>query len=502
LLLKEKADMKLKDLIKGVEGCKVEGDSCREVAGLSCVAQEVKPGDCFVAMKGVRADGHDFVDEALRRGASVVVSERSLNLPAGVTGAVVPDSRLALALMSSSFFRDPSAEMTLVGITGTNGKTTTTYLMEAILREAGRRPGVIGTVEYRFCGKAESAPNTTPESCELQKLLSRMRDAGVDACAMEVSSHALSQERVSGCRFDAALFTNLTPEHLDYHSDMEAYFEAKAMLFERLLKLYGKKGAFAAINIDDEYGRGLIGRCPVEVVTYGFSEAAHVRGRDLSFDSGGLSMRIELPDAEVLCRSPLCGRFNALNVLGAAAVAKGLGIDPGLAARAVETVSVVPGRFEAVRNSRGIIALVDYAHTPDALENVLANARELSSGRVIAVFGCGGDRDRGKRPLMGRVAGRLADIAIVTSDNPRTEEPMAIIEEILPGLRQEARPLAGERGYEVIADRREAIGRAVGFSRAGDVLVVAGKGHENYQIVGTEKRSFDDREVLGEFLRV
>nr|HPM42094.1 UDP-N-acetylmuramoyl-L-alanyl-D-glutamate--2,6-diaminopimelate ligase [bacterium] len=334
----------------------------------------------------------------------------------------------------------------------------------------------------------------------LQKLLSRMREKGADSCAMEVSSHALAQERVAGCHFDAAIFTNLTPEHLDYHSDMESYFEAKALLFEELLANSGKENAFAAINVDDPYGRDLKKRCPVPVCTYGLSSSADVRASDLSFDASGLSMRVTARSGSFACRSALCGKFNALNILGAATAAEGMGIGLSAIEEAVSGVEVVPGRFESVANSKGILTLVDYAHTPDALENALSNARELTRGRLIAVFGCGGDRDRAKRPMMGRAAGSLADVAIVTSDNPRTEEPSAIIGEILPGVREVSSPFDGERGYEVVEDRREAIGRAVEIAREGDVVVVAGKGHEDYQIVGTVKRKFDDREVLKEFL--
>lgn len=491
--------MKLNELLKDVEGCRVAGDV--DVRGLAYNAAAVRPGDVFVALRGAKADGHDFAADAVRRGAVAVISDRALDLPAGAASAVVPNTRRALAMMAAKLAGDPSREMALVGVTGTNGKTTTTYLLEALFAEAGRRPGVIGTVEYRFGGVAESAPHTTPESAELQKLLARMRENGVDVCAMEVSSHALAQERVAGCHFDAAIFTNLTPEHLDYHVDMESYFEAKAILFEELLAATGKPGAFAAINVDDAYGRDLVRRSAVPVVTFGFARDADVRGDDLAFDAAGLAMTAATPAGPIRLRSRLCGRFNALNVLGAVAVAQRMGIAPTTIARAIAKVEVVPGRFEAIANDGGVLALVDYAHTPDALENVLAHARELTKGRVIAVFGCGGDRDRAKRPLMGKAAASLADVAIVTSDNPRTEDPQAIIAEILPGVQGTAKPFADGRGYEVIADRRLAIGRAVELARAGDVVVVAGKGHEDYQIVGTTKHHFDDREVLREMLK-
>lgn len=493
--------MKLSELIRGIEGCTVHGGADVDITDLTPQASRVASGSCFVAIKGEKADGHEHVPEALARGAIAVVSERPVGIGAGVANVVVPDSRRALALMSAPFFGDPSRTLTLVGVTGTNGKTTTTYLLEAILARAGRTPGVIGTVEYRFGGVARPAPHTTPESCDLQRLLAEMRERGVDACAMEVSSHALTQRRVTGCHFDAAVFTNLTPEHLDYHPDMEAYFEAKALLFEEVLAASGKRGAFAAINGDDPYGIGLARRCPVPVVRYGLGATATIRGTDLAFDAAGLAMRIEGAGESFPCRSRLCGRFNAMNILGAVAVASRLGISNDVVAAAIEGVEVVPGRFELIENDRGVLALVDYAHTPDALQNVLAHARELAPGRLIVVFGCGGDRDRTKRPAMGRAAGELADVVIVTSDNPRTEDPEAIIVEILPGVRGATPRASRARHDEVIADRAQAIARAVELAERGDVIVVAGKGHERFQIVGTARRPFDDREVLRNVLQ-
>lgn len=495
-------NMKLKDLIRDIEGCTVRGSADVEVRDLVYNASSVTRGACFAALRGKKADGHAFIGEAISRGAVAILSERPAD-GGGVTNVIAADSRMALARMSAAFFGDPSRSLSLVGVTGTNGKTTTTYLLEAIFKAAGRRPGVIGTVEYRFGGVREPAPHTTPESCDLQRLLSRMLKDGVDACAMEVSSHALSQERVAGCHFDAAVFTNLSQDHLDYHNDMESYFAAKAILFERLLSESCKRGAFAVINADDPYGRELIARCPVEYLRYGFDGDADVRGSDLSFGPGGLKMRVSVPSGSFDCRSRLCGRFNAQNILAAAAVAARLRIAMDVVARAIGDVGCVPGRFDPVENGRGVLSLVDYAHTPDAIENVLSHARELvgaNGGRLISVFGCGGDRDRAKRPLMGRAAAGLSDIVIVTSDNPRTEDPAAIIEEIMPGVRGAKPPLKDGRGYEVIEDRREAIARAVELARAGDVIVIAGKGHEDYQIVGTEKFHFDDREVLREAL--
>lgn len=494
--------MKLKDLIKGIKDCRVLGDANVQVQDLAYNASSVTPGSCFAALCGAKADGHDFIGEALSRGAVAVLSEKMVDL-GGVTNIVAVNSRQAFALMSAAFFGDPSKSISLVGATGTNGKTTITYLLEAILRMAGKNPGVIGTVAYRFSGISEVASNTTPESYDLQRLLSRMHREGVDSCAIEVSSHALVQERVTGCHFDAAIFTNLSQDHLDFHNDMESYFAAKVLLFERLLAESGKPGAFAAINADDPYGMKIAECCPVPCMSFGFGKEADIKGRNLLLDSKGLSLRIESQWGSFDCRSGLRGRFNAQNILAAAGVALRQGIAPEVVAQAIGGVDVVPGRFEPVANNRGILAIVDYAHTPDALERVLAHAREFAGmgvGRVITVFGCGGDRDHGKRPLMGRAAASLSDIAIITNDNPRTEDPMAIIDEIMRGVKGVSHPLRNDRGYEVIPDRREAIARSVDLAREGDVIVVAGKGHEDYQIIGTRRIHFDDREVLREIL--
>ncbi len=496
--------MKLSELIAGMEARIAAGDAGVRVRALSYDAEAAGPGSCFFALRGSSRDGHDFAARAAERGAVAVVSERPLPLPQGVVGAVVSDSRRALGIASARFCGDPSEQMALVGVTGTSGKTTTTYLLESIFLAAGRSPGVIGTVEYRFAGETMPAPHTTPQSLDLQMLLRRMRDAGCDCCAMEVSSHALTQERVAGCRFDAAIFTNLTPEHLDYHGDMESYFAAKAILFERALEEGGKPKATAVINADDPYGAQLMRRSSAPVVRFGMERPAEVRGSALSLrDGGGIRMTVETPAGCFKMRSPLCGRFNAQNMLAAAAAAFAMGIGTGAIREGLEALSVVPGRFEAVENGRGVLALVDYAHKPDALEKALDNAREIAKahgGRLIAVFGCGGDRDRAKRPLMGRTAGEIADVVVVTSDNPRTEDPEAIIGEILPGVRAAKRVIEGEAAVEVIADRERAIARAAEIAREGDVLIVAGKGHEDYQIVGKERRHFDDREVLAKVL--
>jgi len=487
----------LSELIDGMAVEEIAGPRDVEVSDIAYSTDEVRQGSLFVAMRGTKADGHDFAKEAVRRGARAVVSETRLDLGGDAVNVVVSDSRIALGTISARACGDPTREMKLFGVTGTNGKTTTTYLIESILRSAGFNPGVIGTVEYRFGGVSLPAPHTTPFALDLQRLLARMRREGCDSCAMEVSSHALDQERVVGSRFDVGIFTNLTPEHLDYHDGMDDYFRAKAILFERLLREGGKDGASAVINVDDPYGRNLVGRAAVPVTTFGTAPGADVRCRGSRSDVDGISMEVETPKGSLEIISKLRGGFNVQNILAAVAGAVSAGIELGHIKAGVESLDRVPGRFEAVENGRGILALVDYSHTPDALTKALEHAAELKGkGRLIAVFGCGGDRDRKKRPLMGAAAARLADVAIVTSDNPRTEDPESIIEQIMPGVVEHMEERDGGRGYEVIADRRSAISRAVEIAASGDVIVVAGKGHEDYQILGTEKIHFDDREEL------
>lgn len=496
--------MKLKNIVKGIEGCEIRGSADAEVLGVVCDSSLVKEGWCFAALCGEKRDGCDFIPDAVRRGASAIVSERQIHLPQNAVNVVVKNPRRVFALISANFFGEPSKHMSLVGVTGTNGKTTVTYLLEAIFKASGKNPGVIGTISHRFRNEARPAFHTTPESCDLQKLLADMREKGTDICFMEVSSHALSQERAAGCHFDAAVFTNLTSEHLDYHGEMEAYFESKAILFERLLGESAKKNPFAVINIDDSYGKALVEKCQTAVVTYGFHPSAAVRAVEVSLDgAAGLRLKFRAGEEIVECGTKLCGRFNAQNILAASAVALNMGIAARVVKDAVQNMKAVPGRFEVVPNRLGVTAIVDYAHTPDAILNVLSEARvfaEKNGGRLIAVFGCGGDRDRKKRPMMGRTAAKLADKIIVTSDNPRSENPDAIIDEIMMGVREVLGRNFDRTRCEVIEDRRSAIECAVKTARKGDTVVVAGKGHEDYQIIGEKRLHFDDREVLKEFL--
>jgi len=492
--------MKISALIKHVSPCRLTGSAETEIAGLHYDSRQVAPGGAFFALRGSAVDGHLYIDEAIRRGAAAIFMEEARPLPDGVAGAVVTDVRQAMALAAAEFYGDPTASMATVGVTGTNGKTTVTYLIESILRAAGRRPAVLGTVNYRFAERQLPAPHTTPESVDLLQTVADFRQAGADSLVMEVSSHALDQQRVAGVRFDVGVFTNLTPEHLDYHGDMESYFASKRRFFSEILP--AARGR-AVINVDDPYGARLAAQLPGSL-TCGSSPAADVRACAVTLSLAGIEGEVETPAGSFRLRSPLLGQFNLQNLLCAAAAGLALGLKPEAIAAGLAGATLVPGRLERIENDRGALVLVDYAHTGDALEKVLATLCELSPQRVVTVFGCGGDRDRRKRPVMGEVAARFSTLAVLTSDNPRTEDPLAILAEVEQGVRRvhsrewtraEAAAMPG-RGFVTIADRREAIDFAVSLLRPGDLLLVAGKGHEDYQIVGRERRHFDDREEL------
>ncbi len=474
-------------LVMGLQHERFQGSNTCLIAGVTSDSREVQPGWAFVAIPGARADGHAYIAQALAGGAVALVVDRPMDLRAAphVTCLRVSNTRQALAHLAAAFYGHPSHRLCLVGVTGTNGKTTSTYLLEAVLRACGATPGVIGTVTYRYAGHEQPAGHTTPGSEELQRLLREMVDEGVSHCIMEVSSHALAQDRVWGCRFAAALFTNLTQDHLDYHEDMSAYYAAKARLFT----IYAP--AVAILNRDDPAGEKLLRETQVPVITYGFSPAADVGVEHLEMDANGITLRARVLRQQFSIRSRLIGQHNVYNILAALATARGLELDLEWAIVGIERLTTVPGRFERVDAGQPFTVLVDYAHTDDALRHVLRAARGIATGRVIVVFGAGGDRDRGKRPSMGRVAAQYADIAVITSDNPRTESPMAIIRAIEAGYLE-----CGQASqHHIIADRSRAISKAIGLARAGDVVVIAGKGHEVYQIIGSERIPFDDRQV-------
>jgi UDP-N-acetylmuramoyl-L-alanyl-D-glutamate--2,6-diaminopimelate ligase len=484
---------RLDELVIGLRYEVLRGSTTCWLAGITSDSRKVKPGWGFVAIPGSKVDGHSFIDQALAQGAAVLVVDRVVDLPSATSATClhVPDTRQALAHLAAAFYGNPSRQLCLIGVTGTNGKTTSTYLLEAVLQAHGLTPGVIGTVTYRYVGHEQTADQTTPAAEDIQRLLAEMVDAGVSHCAMEVSSHALAQHRVWGCQFAAALFTNLTQDHLDYHGDMAAYYAAKARLFTTY------QPGVAVLNRDDPAGETLLHETRARAITYGFSPESEVGVERLELDANGIRLTARLEQQHVTLHSRLIGRHNAYNILGVLATAQGLGLDAEQTVRGIARLPTVPGRFERVDAGQPYSVLVDYAHTDDALRNVLQAARGLATGRTIVVFGAGGDRDRGKRPRMGRVAAQYADVAVITSDNPRTEAPMAIIRAIEAGFRETGQAFQ----YRVIEDRARAIQEAIRLARTGDVVVIAGKGHETYQIIGGKRFSFDDRQVAARALQ-
>ena len=457
----------------------------------------VTSGDVFVALKGFHEDGTSFARQAIERGALAVVSEQSAPGDGRIPWVRVTDARCALAVLATEFYRHPSGEMQVVGITGTNGKTTTAYLLASMFDAAGVRCGILGTVAYRLgpaTADEREAARTTPEAPDLQALLREMVDRRCGACAMEVSSHALALQRVAGMRFAAAIFTNLTRDHLDFHADMDDYFRAKRRLFEML-----PPDAPALLNVDDPRGASLAdaGGRPV---TYGIQRPADITTGPLSFSLAGLTFDVRTPRGAVGVRSALVGRPNVYNILAAVATATALDLPFDAIERGIRALDGVPGRFQLVSDAVDeVTVVVDYAHTDDALRNLLETARPLTSGRLIAVFGCGGDRDRTKRPLMGAVAGRLADLIVITSDNPRSEDPARIIEEIQRGITSDTRRDSAQVVLTLV-DRRAAIAKAIELARPGDLVLVAGKGHEKYQVIGDRTLPFDDVEMARESL--
>jgi UDP-N-acetylmuramoyl-L-alanyl-D-glutamate--2,6-diaminopimelate ligase len=453
-----------------------------------------------VALGGTHFDGRRFIPNAIEAGAAAVAFEGEGEFD-GAANLRVESAADFLALAAHRFYGDPSANMTVLGITGTNGKTTTTYLLESIFTAAGKNVGVIGTVNYRFGGKTLDAPNTTPMASDLAALMAQMRDAGVDTVVMEVSSHALDQRRVLGVNFDVACLSNLTRDHLDYHENFEEYFAAKASFFSDYLPRTSKARPVACVNLDDPRGVDFLAACSTETLTYGSFDGSDVRLGDLRIDGKGLRGRLIHPHGSTPIVSGLLGDFSASNVMAAVTMALGMGVSLEKIRVGIENTKFVPGRLEPVASDEFLV-LVDYAHTPNALENVISSMTKLAKGRLITVFGCGGDRDPGKRPMMGSAVASICQVSVVTSDNPRTESPHQIIEQILEGVepfdldRVEPDELASyERGRGLIVepDRRKAIELAVMGARPGDVVLIAGKGHEDYQIIGTVKHDFDDR---------
>jgi UDP-N-acetylmuramoyl-L-alanyl-D-glutamate--2,6-diaminopimelate ligase len=498
----------LKDLISALPRKEVRGNAAVEVKGLAYHSGAVQEGFLFAAIRGLKEDGAQYVPDALARGARALLVDQPLEVQ-GAVQVLVPDVREALARLASAFYGEPSSSLVLIGITGTNGKTTTSYLIESILTADGKRVGVMGTVNYRFQDRVFPAPTTTPESLDLQKNLQAMREAGVTHAVLEVSSHSLDLQRVRGCDFDVALFTNLTRDHLDYHGSMEEYFRAKQLLFTQGLRESRKEKRFAVLNGDDPRAEELARLTGGTVFRYGVEGKGEIWPRSFEERPEGLSFRLTTPRGLLEGESALIGRHNLYNILAAVSVGEVLGVPQRAMVAGVAGLKRVPGRMERVPGDDGIHVFVDYSHTPDALERALETLQKVRSGRLIVVFGCGGDRDRGKRPEMGSIAATGSDLAVITSDNPRTENPLKIIEEIERGTQRTGRKRYEVSrlsngwevpGYAVIPDRREAIRGAIGAARPGDIVLIAGKGHEDYQILGTRKIPFDDREEAAEAL--
>lgn len=484
--------MKLGELLRAVPNAEVGADPAVEVTSLAYDSRRVRAGSLFFAIQGEKADGHEFIPQALERGALAIVSEREPAPELASRWVRVPKARRALADIARAFYSHPDSRLELIGITGTNGKTTTAYLVESILRAAGVLAGLFGTIEYRVGARALAALNTTPESLDLLIYFSELVSAGGKAAVMEVSSHALAQERVWGLRFSTAVFTNLTRDHLDYHHDFEHYFEAKRRLFEGLGT---PPPDLAVINLDDPWGARLLDLQSPRRLTFGLNSDAQVKPKQFSQGPGGLQATVLTPEGKVEIKSSLLGRANLANILAATAVAVGRGIPGDKIAEGIAALRFVPGRFECVDEGQPFLVAVDYAHTDDALRNVLKTARELARNRLIVVFGCGGERDRTKRPLMGEAAGLLSDLPVLTSDNPRGEDPLRIMSDVIVGLQKTGKT------YQAEVDRESAIRKGIEQAREGDVVVLAGKGHETYQVLKDQRVPFDDREVARKILR-
>jgi len=483
------------ELARAVPRAQARGGEGLEIGGVAYDSRRVSPGDLFVAVRGFQSDGHLFAAEAVKAGAAAFALEREVEgVPAEVPRLMVPSGREALALLADAFYGHPTGSLSLVGVTGTNGKTTTAFLIESVLRASGRRTGLLGTIHYRIGDRVMEQPRTTPEAPDLQAFLSEVLEAGGTHAVMEVSSHGIALERVKGSEFASVVFTNLTQDHLDFHGDMEAYYRAKLALFTE-----GPPGA-SVINVDDSYGRRIAGEARGDLWRYAIEEkGAEVSAREVALSAEGMRFEMAHPWGRTRIETSLIGRHNVSNILAASAACFSLGLPAEEIARGVRALSAVPGRFERVSLGQPFLVVVDYAHTEDALQRVLEFARPITRGRLLTLMGCGGDRDRRKRPLMAAAAVRASDWVVMTSDNPRTEDPAAILREVEAGV---DRVPGGRARARSIVDRREAIRAIVAEARPGDTVVIAGKGHETYQIVGRERFPFDDREEVRAALRL
>jgi len=479
--------MSLAELIEELRGCVVDGNPSVEISGIEYNSRKATGGTLFVAIKGFKADGHDYVKDAIKRGAVAVVVERSVEAPFGVCKVMVPDSREALSHISSVYYGSPSRKLDITGITGTNGKTTTCYLLRSIYEAAGIDSGMLTTIEYWVGREKQRAQLTTPESLELQRILGKMAEIGVKALVMEVSSHGQALKRVRDVEFARGVFTNLSRDHLDFHVDMEDYVSSKRSFFENL-----RTGTIAVLNCDDPYWEDMAAATQARVVKYGFAGAADFKATEVETTLNGTRIKVNWKKEEAEIKSSLIGRHNAYNMLASAATAAYSGLHKDAIIAGIKNVKRIPGRLEAFRLTNGARAFVDYAHTPDALKRVLDSLKEVTEGKIICVFGCGGDRDKGKRPIMGGVSTDLADFTIITSDNPRSEDPRTIIEEITRGAKKD--------NFKIEVDRRKAIKEAVALAKPQDSVLIAGKGHERHQTVADAREPFDDRKVLSSLI--
>ena len=483
--------MKLKDLLAGLPVLHFSGNAEEDIRGIAYSSQNVRPGSLFAALKGEKRDGFDFIEEAHQKGARAFLSEKPKPSDFPENWIHVSDAREALALCSDNYYSHPSQNMKVIGITGTNGKTTITYLLEEMLKRAQFVPGIIGTITYQGPKMKISAQRTTPEAPDLQKLMREMLDQGVSHCLMEVSSHALDQKRVWGISFNVVVFTNLSGDHLDYHHSMEKYFEAKKKLF-----FINHNRRIAVINSDDPWGQKLIPQIPIGAITYGLQTSATVKGDKYKLKESGVEVEVKFPGGKMMISSPLLGRPNLYNIMASIAIALSLKISSAVIKEGISNLKKIPGRFEKIENSLGLNIFVDYAHTDDALCNLLETFRELNPKRILLVFGAGGGRDKTKRERMGKVASAFADWIFLTSDNPRSEDPMAIIRDIEKGIEK-----TSTKNYTIIPDRKEAIEQALSLAKQGDYILVAGKGHENYQIIKDKMTPFSDADVIREILK-
>ena len=490
---------RLEELAALLPGARIVGDAQTEITSIERDSRRAREGTLFACIVGAHVDAHSFIPDVARAGARAVLTERaSVDVPTGVAVLYVPNLEKALDTIVPFFYGYPARSMRVVGITGTNGKTTTSYLVRAILRHAGRRVGLIGTIQAMIEDEVLPTSNTTPDIIVLQQMLAEMCTRGMDAVVMEVSSHALALGRVAGIEFDTAVFTNLTQDHLDFHKTMENYARAKAHLFELVSAPGAKEGKTAVLNADDAVSETMrtYTRCPI--ITYGVDHSADLTAQDVQLACDGMQLTLMHGGKRLFhLHTGITGLFNVHNVLAAVGASLAEHVAAADIAAALTAFTGVPGRFERVREGQDFAVIVDYAHTPDGMENVLRTARAVTKGRIIAVFGCGGDRDRTKRPIMGRIGAEMADIAILTSDNPRTEDPAAIVDEVERGVL----PVIGDKPYEKIVDRRTAIFHAIGRAQAGDTVVILGKGHETYQILKDGTIHFDDREQAREAIR-